>query len=318
MVGRKADLRLSCWLVLLLSPSIIAEEAQDWLARMTEAAREQSFHGAFVYERTGSFTTHYIWRRAEDGNAVERLVQTDGQPQEWLRQQGGLVCSSSRNAQNGWHGASGPVDETGELDRWYSIQTLGETRVAARPVSVVALFPRDAHRYAHEFYIDDESGLLLKSLLISDRQTLLERFQFATFELVSPSDESLRPSEDCRQVASSPSEEFVQADSLEPSWLPPGFAISHQDAWRVEEGDARVLTQAYSDGLARFTLFIEPLTELQLAEDLRAQLGPTVAVSRRLVLPQGNYLATVVGEIPAATAERIVGSFHPEQAEGRP
>ncbi len=287
---------------------------------MTEAAREQSFHGAFVYERTGSFTTHYIWRRADadSGGAVERLVQTDGQPQEWLRQQGDLVCSSNRGAQSGWQGASGPVEESEQLDRWYSIQDLGETRVAARPVSVVALFPRDAHRYAHEFYIDNETGLLLKSLLISDRQTLLERFQFATFDVTRPAEEDLRTSAHCVDVVVSADQEFVEEDSLAPSWLPPGFTISHRDAWRVDETEGRVLSQAYTDGLARFTIFIEPLADLQLAEDLRAQLGPTVAVSRRLALPQGNFLATVVGEVPAATAERIVSSYLPEQGEVRP
>lgn len=286
---------------------------------MTEAAREQSFQGAFVYERTGSFTTHYIWRRADNNSgAVERLVQTDGQPQEWLRQQGDLLCSSTRGAQSGWQGASGPIEESEQLDSWYSIQDLGETRVAARPVSVVALFPRDAHRYAHEFYIDNETGLLLKSLLISDRQTLLERFQFATFEVGRPAEEDLRATDHCVNVVASASQEFVEDDSFDPTWLPPGFSISHRDAWRVDDSEGRVLSQAYSDGLARFTLFIEPLAELQMAEDLRAQLGPTVAVSRRLVLPEGNFLATVVGEVPAATAERIVGSFLPEQGEVRP
>jgi sigma-E factor negative regulatory protein RseB len=245
-------------------------------------------------------------------------VQTDGQPQEWLRKQGELLCSTNRGAQNGWQGASGPVQESNALAHWYSIQNLGETRVAARPVSVVALFPRDAHRYAHEFYIDTETGLLLKSLLISDRQTLLERFQFATFELGRPTDENLRSSANCVDVVVSTADEFVEEDSLTPAWLPPGFSLSHRAGWRVDDSDGRVLSQAYSDGLARFTLFIEPLTELQLAEDLRAQLGPTVAVSRRLALPQGNFLATVVGEVPAATAERIVGSFLPEQGEVRP
>ncbi|HCP02657.1 MAG TPA: hypothetical protein DIT61_03950, partial [Pseudomonas sp.] len=62
-------------------------------------------------------------------------------------------------------------------------------------------------------------------------------------------------------------------------------------------------------GLARFTLFVEPLGDGALAEDLLAQLGPTVAVSRRLQVEGVGYLATIVGEIPPATAERIAASF---------
>ena len=39
------------------------------------------------------------------------------------------------------------------------------------------------------------------------------------------------------------------------------------------------------------------------------ELGPTVAVSRRLTTPQGEMMVTVVGEIPIGTAERIALSM---------
>ena len=121
----------------LISPLVSADEAQDWLAKMNEALREQSFHGAFVYERTGSFTTHDIWRSV-DGEAVsERLVQSDGPTQEWLRRNGRLVCSNTSDVGASPHEASQPVDQIDRLDESYSSQLVGVTRVASRPVTVV-------------------------------------------------------------------------------------------------------------------------------------------------------------------------------------
>ncbi len=80
----------------------------------------------------------------------------------------------------------------------------------------------------------------------------------------------------------------------------------------MPDGDALITAQIYSDGLASFTLFVEPLGQDRLVEDLRAQLGPTVAVSRRLMAADKPFLATVVGEIPPRAAERIADSLNQE------
>lgn len=64
----------------------------------------------------------------------------------------------------------------------------------------------------------------------------------------------------------------------------------------------------YGDGLARFSVFLEPLHGGPV-EDVRVELGPTVAVSRRLGTSDGDVMVTVVGEIPVGTAERIALSM---------
>jgi sigma-E factor negative regulatory protein RseB len=64
----------------------------------------------------------------------------------------------------------------------------------------------------------------------------------------------------------------------------------------------------YDDGLARFSVFMEPLHGASV-EDARSQLGPTVAVSRRLSTGDGDVMVTVVGEIPLGTAERVALSM---------
>jgi sigma-E factor negative regulatory protein RseB len=52
-------------------------------------------------------------------------------------------------------------------------------------------------------------------------------------------------------------------------------------------------------------VFLEPMND-DGGTDTRTQLGPTVAVSRRLNTPKGKVMVTVVGEIPLGTAERAL------------
>ena len=71
-----------------------ADEAQDWLTRLGQAEQQQSFHGTFVYERNGSFSTHNIWHRVQNGQVRERLLQLDGSAQEVVRIDGHTQCVS--------------------------------------------------------------------------------------------------------------------------------------------------------------------------------------------------------------------------------
>jgi sigma-E factor negative regulatory protein RseB len=73
----------------------------------------------------------------------------------------------------------------------------------------------------------------------------------------------------------------------------------------------------YGDGLARFSVFLEPLRG-ELIEDARSQLWPTVVVSKRMSTADGDIMVTVVGEVPLGTAERVAlsmrsGKAGPEQ-----
>jgi sigma-E factor negative regulatory protein RseB len=96
-------------------------------------------------------------------------------------------------------------------------------------------------------------------------------------------------------------------------WLPPGFALTSSVARNDPDTKIQVNSLMYDDGLARFSVFLEPLNGAT-ATDTRTQLGPTAAVSRRLTTPQGEMMVTVVGEIPIGTAERIALSMRSDVA----
>ncbi|MDU9025245.1 MucB/RseB C-terminal domain-containing protein [Pseudomonas corrugata] len=286
-----------------------ADEAQDWLNRMGQAELQQSFQGTFVYERNGSFSTHNIWHRVQDGKVRERLLQQDGSAQEVLRIDGNTQCVSGSliSGVGNTEGTARALDPQ-KLKNWYDLAVIGKSRVAGRPAVIVSLTPKDQHRYGFELHLDKETGLPLKSLLLNDKGQLLERFQFTRLSIAEPVDSDLQASAECKAVVQDAGKAAVAKATWHSDWLPPGFELTNSAVRKDPETGAQVSSLMYDDGLARFSVFLEPLNGATVT-DTRTQLGPTAAVSRRLTTPQGEMMVTVVGEIPIGTAERIALSM---------
>ncbi|WP_047526780.1 MucB/RseB C-terminal domain-containing protein [Pseudomonas sp. 11/12A] len=309
-------------LTLLLSGWFIvpahADEAQDWLTRLGQAEQQHSFQGTFVYERNGSFSTHKIWHRVQEGKVHERLLQQDGSAQEVVRIDGHTQCVSGILIAGLGDSPNSPARalDPQKLKNWYDLAVIGKSRVAGRPAVIVSLTPRDQHRYGFELHLDKETGLPLKSLLLNDKGHLLERFQFTQLDTVDvPSDAELQPGADCKAVnlESDKASSVKAAQTWHSDWLPPGFELVSSSARKDQETKTQVNSLMYDDGLARFSVFLEPLNGATVT-DTRTQLGPTVAVSRSLTTPQGGMMVTVVGEIPVGTAERIALSMRSDAA----
>jgi len=307
-----------CLLGGLLALPVQASEVQDLLGRLAAAERQQSFQGTFIYERNGSFSTHAVWHRVEEGGQIrERLLQLDGPAQEVLKVDGQAQCVTGALADQVSEGQAWPARQLDaeQLGKWYSMRVAGQSRIANRPADVLVLEPKDQHRYGFELYLDRETGLPLKSLLLNERGQLLERFQFAQLDTSTPVENAMQPSSACRAVRLRAADSMAEG-SWRSDWLPPGFTLTTAQLRRDPASEEAVAYLMYGDGLARFSVFIEPLNG-SVVDDARSQLGPTVAVSRRMSTNSGDVMVTVVGEIPLGTAERIALSMRagvPEQA----
>ncbi|MDD1011489.1 MucB/RseB C-terminal domain-containing protein [Pseudomonas shahriarae] len=303
------SLLLSGWFVVPAH----ADEAQDWLIRLGQAEQQQSFHGTFVYERNGSFSTHNIWHLVQNGQVRERLLQLDGSAQEVVRIDGHTQCVSGTliaGLGDSPNAAARPLDPK-KLKNWYELAVVGKSRVAGRDAVIVSLTPRDQHRYGFELHLDKETGLPLKSLLLNDKGQLLERFQFTSLDTDNvPTDKDLLADADCKVITldSDKASAVKTAQVWHSDWLPPGFELTSSTSHKDPKTKVQVNSLMYDDGLARFSVFLEPLNGATVT-DTRTQLGPTVAVSRRLTTPEGEIMVTVVGEIPIGTAERIALSM---------
>src|SRR5690606_15319025 len=121
-----------------------------------------------------------------------------------------------------------------ELEPHYEF-TLGRgTRVANRPVNVVAIKPRDEYRYGYTLYLDRETAMPLKSLLLNERGEVIEQIGFTQIQIW----DFIPASALCPEIDTE-GFEFLKAEAAEssddgpspapdwrPSRLPPGFRLS--------------------------------------------------------------------------------------------
>ncbi len=73
----------------------------------------------------------------------------------------------------------------------------------------------------------------------------------------------------------------------------------------------------YTDGLASFSVFLQPLDSRTWNVEGRAQRGAISAFMGQLETGEAYYRVTVVGEIPGGVAEQLARSIKPGNREGR-
>jgi len=129
--------------------------------------------------------------RVEDGQIREHLVALNGPICTLTRGKGGVTCqlSASHSVSVPGHGLGKDVFPTGMPDLrtlrdHYGVHPLGGARVAGRFAEVVGVTPRDHLRYGYRFYLDRESGLLLKSDLMGQRADPIEQVMFTSLNLL--------------------------------------------------------------------------------------------------------------------------------------
>ncbi len=340
MRGGRLLLTLSFSLLVL---STQAEEgARGWLERMTQAFQQQNYRGVLIYGDGQEWQTLAITHAVIDGVEQEKLQHLTGLPREMVRHGHDIVCihpgdhSPRLNSElsNPLHGFSRVM----EIDDGQYHFTLGNVeRIVGRFAQRLQVTPVDADRYGYQLWLDQVTGLLLRSDLLNHQQQVLERFQFAQIEIgpdipataFEPDDQGHK----LTLYPVSPDHEQISTADIGwlPSWVPSGFHItaviqagSPQPQVAAEQkDDSGAMSKLpvrlmYSDGLAAFTLFIDPVSQEHLPE-MTSRWGATAAVVRYREHSsaeadgdnQSRLRVTVVGELPADTMIRIATSVVP-------
>ena len=186
----------------------------------------------------------------------------------------------------------------------YRLQMAGSRRVAGRDAVVMNVLPRDIYRYGYQMALDRETGLLLKTQTVSQDGQVLERFQFADVEIGDVDVDGTRV-EVLHETAHPHGAVGAAGPANTPgwtvSWLPDGFMLTGS---APDSGNNKTFT----DGLASFTVFVEPITHLHQPGAGQARQGGTTAYTRGLAIAGKPALVTVLGEVPLNTARRVVES----------
>ncbi len=243
------------------------QSAEYWLNRLGPALNMTSYRGVFVYARGDQVSSMQIAHRYRDGMVEERLVLQDGASGEIVRKGMRVVCvlPDHGRIQLDQVIPSGPFAEAFShqlmpVSQWYQPELVGDDRIAGYDVVKLGLRARDDLRYSHQLWLEKSTGLLVKSHVRSVGGEVLEHFQFTSLEIartLSPIANLNRAPRDGRgQNAGRARNRRLLAvqrmDGWQLGWRPDGFVPAA--APRSGKGQA----VAFSDGLAAFSVFVEP------------------------------------------------------------
>ena len=292
-------------------------EVNQWLERLAPALNMTSYRGVFVYARGDQVHSMQIAHRYRDGVVEERLVMQDGGSGEIVRRGVNVVCVLPDRGRIRLDQVipSGPFAEafTSQLmpvSRWYSAEMVGEDRVAGYEAVEIALRSRDEYRYSHRLWLERTTGLLVKSHVRASSGDVMEQFQFTSLEITDDiPDEEFEIRTQGREISRNLAADdglaeaspVARMNGWELGWRPDGFA----PAAAPRAGRGQVV--AFSDGLAAFSVFVEPAGRLNMPKGV-SRIGATTIYMHALESGEREFLVTVVGEIPPATARKVAES----------
>ena len=290
-----------------------SRQAREWLERMTTAMSQMSYQGTFVYVRDGLVETMRITHVTDETGVRERLYSVSGPHREVIRDQNGVRCilDDSASVEDGQVIAGSyfpelPLSIIDSGTSGYRLETGGQARIAGYTARRVSISPADSFRYGYDFWLEEQTGLLLKWVLLDARHKPLAKLMFTDFAMGSAINEDELESD-------SSAEDFVELKTFslgkprmpqfsprwQPAKLPPGFQLaSHSQKTGV---DGIYEHMVYSDGLAAVSVYVEQQDSGAAIKSGLSQLGTNNAYTRK----RGDLRITVIGEVPAITVKSI-------------
>lgn len=313
-----------CWLLVCVAalgvtPGASAETGPDalqWLQKVATSARRLNYSGVFVYQEGGHSEASRIAHLVENGRELERIETLDDNPREVVREGDEIKCYIPDQrllvVERSKGRRSFPAvlpERIATLSEHYNIRRGPPGRVAGWDTHTILVDPKDEFRYRRQFWVETQSGLMLKASLLDEAGGTRESFAFTEVRIGGPVDrESLKAHVKLKggdwRVHDARSREMpLENDAWVFRTSLPGF-IRISGMKRKSQQDGNEVTHlVYSDGLAAISIFIKPLRPDQPRPDAGVFAMGAVNVYKRF---QGDHLMTALGDVPQAALVKLV------------
>ena len=293
--------------------------ASKLMQSMRSATDTLNYNGIFIYQRGAQIDAMRIMHKFDGREERERLISLSGPRREVIRdgQRVTYFFSDDREVRIERTEPKdflsvGLGDSIEYLTEIYTFSIAGEDRVAGRSATAINILPKKRNRYGYQLWIDDESKLLLKSVILNRRGEALEQVQFVELLVNEDLPDVLFTSEIegagfTQYTNSSPEPSIasvVDSSGWVVGWLPVGFKMRNHKLQTMVESDVPVSHMVYSDGLAMVSVFVEKLKARSRSIQGFSSMGAVNAFSR----VAENHQITVVGEVPIPMVRKIASS----------
>lgn len=303
-------------LTLAATPVRAAEDATTWLTQVASAARQNNYVGIVVWQKGAVSESSRLIHYNERGIEVEKLVSLDGPPREVVRgasevrsyfPEAKVIRVEPPAFRNAF-----PALSSGErkvLAENFDLRKGELGRVAGLVAQAWLFEPKDTLRFGHKFWLDVNSGLLLKAQILNERGEVVEQIAFSDIsigvktrrELVKPSWTGTAP--DWKLQRSPPHD----IDAQETGWIvgrvPPGFVKIAEGYRTLRDRPEPVAHLVYSDGLTAISVFIERPGPVPRTVGPAQQGGVNIYIR-----PVDDCVVTVLGEVPGIAVRQMAHS----------
>lgn len=289
-------------------------DGAQWLDRLRHAALNLNYQGTVVYSAGSVVSSSRLAHHVESGEQYERQEILDGRARLQFRHNDEVVII--------WPALKVAVVESRDvvprfpmlphapalkqLDH-YELRSAGLDRMAGRDAQVLQVLPRDSLRFAQRWWVDRDSGLMLRSDLLGPQGAVLESSAFTDLQLGGKArpDEVLQPMrrlEGLRLVQGRAVNTSLESEGWSLTRPVPGFAMVScgkrpLDITTAIAGADKVLQAVFTDGLVHVSVFVERYDRARHKQGMRSTMGGTNSVMHR----RADSWLTVVGEVPMAT-----------------
>ena len=303
------------WLLAASAPAFSADlSPAQQLQRMAQSLRSLDYQGSFLYQNSGRLDTLRIFHSGAGSRGErERLISLSGPRSEAVRQ-GELITSSKPDQPTVSFsgGASArllpliPSDRSALPNPSYALRDGGSDRVAGYDSQIVDIVPTDRYRYGYRLWLERSSQLPLRVALLANDQRIVEQYMFVMLSVgTAPSEAELSLSGIAEEpVPATPSVDLKGPPRWSVGDLPAGYLLAGRHATAHADGKSEQLV--FSDGLASVSAYVEPTPE-PIDDDVALNRGAMNVYIHR----NGSWRYTVLGNVPAATVQRIALSLRP-------
>lgn len=306
-----------CICSLLLTPLAgWAADEDAWLVleKASQAAHKLSYKGIYVYQAGRAISNMQIMHMNYAHGEFARVISLDGAPREMLRQGNEAVIYSAqdenvliekRQVKNSFPALLPVLSE--EIKASYQAKVMGQERVGGRDTLVVQLAPRDRLRYSYRFSVDREFGLLLKSLMLNEKNEVVEQVAFSQLTMMPTlAMDWFRPNVErgknyVMQSGMAAQQAKPEGGEVTVAQLPPGFVKVDQTMRAIPGKPLPVSQWVFSDGIASVSLFVEVLDKGSVPKSGHLLQGASNLYAK---VVDGRQII-VVGEVPEAVVRQI-------------
>jgi sigma-E factor negative regulatory protein RseB len=283
---------------------------------MSDATRKLNYDGIFVYLHDGKLDTLRVIHKYDDSGEHVRMSSLSGRTNEIIRNNNRVICLLNDKQRVVLNRNSGKfnsfpqniTDKLSEIKRFYALQLLGQERIAGRDAQIVAIQPRDQYRFGYRLWIDQNNGLLLKSMMVSPRNEPVEQMMFTSLKLPQQIASSHFDVDFTVPVVVAPKESDSSRHQAKTTWrfvaLPEGFK---QTAFRsqIRDDGSRVDHFMVTDGLAHVSVFVQKTNTQDKVNAGATAQGSINGYSKE----HNGHNILAVGEVPMNTVQLIATSL---------